>query len=155
MAKSDEDRGPVSLWARRERLARGWTTHDVVRELAKRGHPITEPSYRGYEAGPRVSAPVRQALEAVFGSKAPDTKKEAAEPPQLDSLITALYEQTVAINRLVDALTDQPSEEMVPVAAVRDVVRQIVASAPDLAALTRDPDGPPALADSVGSAEDR
>ena len=89
---------------RRERIARGWTTHDVVRELSKRNVSITEPSYRGYEAGPRVSAPVKNALEAVFGSKAPDTKKEAAEPVGLDSLVGAIYAQTAAINELVKAL---------------------------------------------------
>lgn len=107
VAKSDEARGPVATWMRRERMARGWTTHDVVKELAKRGHAITEPSYRGYEAGPRVSAPIRTALEAVFGSKAPDMKNEATEPPQLDSLVSALAAQTAAISRLADALSAQ------------------------------------------------
>jgi hypothetical protein len=142
---------------RRERLARGWTTHDVVKQLAGRGVVITEPSYRGYEAGPRVSAPVRTALEAVFGSTAPDTKKEAAEPVELDSLLSAIYEQTAVIARLAAALENRfgGDEPMVPVSAVRDIVRQIVASAPDLAALARSPDGPPAQVDPAGSSEDR
>lgn len=93
---------------RRERLARRWKDADVVRELASRGHPIMEASYRGYEAGPRPpSPPLLAALEAVFGSKAPDITKEAAEPQQLDGLIAAISGQTLAINRLVDVIASR------------------------------------------------
>jgi transcriptional regulator with XRE-family HTH domain len=111
MAKRDDERGPVAAWLRRERLARGWTTHDAVRELAKRGIHITEPSYRGYEAGPRVSAPVRKGMEAAFGVPAPatDTEKEATEP-KLSDLIAALQAQTEAISALVTRLDQLPAE---------------------------------------------
>lgn len=106
MAKSDEARGPIASWMRRERLAHGWTDTDMTHELAKRGVHILPASYRGYEAGPRPpSSQVKQALEAVFGSPAPDTTKEAAEH-QPDSLIAALYAQTEAINALVAAIRD-------------------------------------------------
>lgn len=155
VAKSDRERGPVAAWMRRERRARKWTTADVVRELGKRGVHILEPSYRGYEAGPRPpSAQVRHALEAVFGSPAPDITKEAAEPQQLDGLIAAITAQTAAITRLADALAG-PQEPMVPIAAVREVVRQIVASAPDLASLGISPNGPVAPNHSGGPPEDR
>jgi hypothetical protein len=104
VAKDDIARGPVATWARRERTARGWKNADVVRELAKRSVHITELSYRGYEAGPRVSAPVRKALEAIYGSTAPDTTKQAAEPAQLDSLINALLLHTEALSAQTEVL---------------------------------------------------
>jgi hypothetical protein len=108
MAKRDEDRGPVALWARRERLARNWTTHDVARRLGELGVAITEQSYRGYEAGPRVSAPVRKALEAIYNSAAPDPRAEVdAEPTDVSSLVAALQAQTQAISELVAVLREQ------------------------------------------------
>jgi hypothetical protein len=153
MAKTDQQRGPIAAWMRRERLARGWTDADMVRELTKRGVHILPASYRGMEAGPRPpSAPVRQGLEAVFGSSAPDTEKEAAESVELDSLVLAIQQQTAAITRLAVAL-ESPDEPMVPLSAVREVVREIVLAAPDLAALTKVPNGPPVLADSANSVE--
>jgi len=126
----------------------------VVRELAKRNAPLQAASYRGYEAGPQRPGPeVLQALSAVFGSPAPepDIEDEATEPLQLSGLIAALAEQTQAITRLAAAL-EGPQEPMVPVSAVREVVRQIVASAPDLAALAKDPNEPPAQVGTVDSA---
>jgi len=111
MAKTENERGPVAAWLRRERLARGWTTHDAVGELAKRSVHITEPSYRGYEAGPRVSVSVRNGMEAAFGVPAPatDTEKEATEP-KLSDLIAALQAQTEAISALVTRLDQQPAK---------------------------------------------
>lgn len=97
MAKSDADRGPVAAWMRRERLERGWTTHDVAERIG-----ITEPSYRGYEAGPRVSAPVRRALEKLYKKAAPSP--QAQQPSDIADLVVALREQTAAINALVERL---------------------------------------------------
>jgi transcriptional regulator with XRE-family HTH domain len=120
VAKSDEARGPIGVWLRRERLARGWKDTDVTRELAKRGIALLPASYRGYEAGPQPpSAQLLQGLEAVFGSKAPDTTKEAAEPVGLDGLIAAIYVQTAAITRLAEALETRLTPE--EAAALRSV----------------------------------
>jgi transcriptional regulator with XRE-family HTH domain len=112
--KSDRDRGVIGAWARRQRLARNWTTADVVAALRKREVNILEATYRGIEAGPRPpSADVQNGLSAVFDSPLPDvdTEIEATEPFQLSGLIAALAEQTAAINRLVDYLASRNLED--------------------------------------------
>lgn len=108
MAKSDAARGPIAAWMRRERRARGWSDERMAQELAKRGANILPASYRGYEAGPRPpSATVIKALEAVFGSSAPDPETEKERAGDLPALIEALRDQTAAMNDLVAALRGQ------------------------------------------------
>lgn len=97
--KSDEERGPVALWLRNERLARGWTQKDVADRLG-----LTELSYRAYEAGPRVSKPVRTALEAIYGTKPPDPHAPSPKSADLVELVVALREQTAAIRELAEMM---------------------------------------------------
>lgn len=113
MAKTDEQRGPVAAWARRERLARGWTQKQVADKLG-----IGEVSYRGNEAG-RVSKPVQEALEAIYGTKAPDPYTPSATPGDMAALIAALSEQTMAINRLIDFLGSDAVDRAVQRVAVQ------------------------------------
>lgn len=148
MAKSDAERGPIALWARNQRVARGWTQAEVAEMVG-----LTELSYRGYEAGPRVSVPVRRKLEEIYGTTPPDPHAPGEQPTEsMAELVAAIRGQTEAISRLATALENPESPEpMVPLSAVRDVVRQIVASAPDLAALTKDPTESHDIADPANS----
>jgi transcriptional regulator with XRE-family HTH domain len=147
MPKTDQERGPIGAWMRRERLAHQWTPADVVARLGRKGAPILEGSYRGYEAGPRPpSEQIIRALEAVFGSQAPDTKNEPAEPQGLDGLIAAIQAQTEAINRLVDRLgaSPQPTDW-------RSLARMAaqMATAPSIGADEAPGESPPAAAPPV------
>jgi transcriptional regulator with XRE-family HTH domain len=96
--KSDAERGPVGLWMRRERKARGWTVPDVARELAEIGEPVKPATLRQYEAGPREPGTVLlAALVRLYGTEPEELPRE---PTDIDRLADA-------INRLAGVLERQ------------------------------------------------
>jgi hypothetical protein len=78
--KTPEERGPIGQWAWEQRHAHGWSDHDVVLKLATEHYiAMRDSSYRGIEAGQyRPGAEVLAALEAIYGTSAPEVAPRTA-----------------------------------------------------------------------------
>ena len=96
-----EQRGPLGAWAYETRTGLGWTTEDAVARLAAgQGVKMLPSTLRTLEAGHyHPAAPVLSALEAVYGSPAPQV---AMETPT--SELAALR---ASVDELRDAIGDQ------------------------------------------------
>lgn len=94
--KSDEERGHVSAWMRRQRTQRDWSPERVVDELARRGHRIRVDYYRGLEAGRRPGPELLEAFEYLYGPL-PEPQKTPALGASAIAVDAAIRAQTEAI----------------------------------------------------------
>src|SRR4029079_16652097 len=60
--KSDQERGPIGAWMRRERIARDWSQKEMPERLATVGQRVDADYYRQLEAGKRPGPEVMDAL---------------------------------------------------------------------------------------------
>ena len=91
--KTDAERGAVGVWLRRERLARGWSTDDVVEHLEE---PVAPATILALESGRSKPSPVLlAAIVRLYGSE-PD---EGALPlsPDAKAIVAAINELRDAI----------------------------------------------------------
>lgn len=115
--KSPEQRGPVGAWAYEERDRRDWSVERTVEELARQGVSISTSYLRSIESNSKpASGRVLRALKKLYESAPP----EAGQPnggPDIGELVTAIREQTAAIDRLVTSLGDRPPVDPASLAA--------------------------------------
>jgi hypothetical protein len=92
--KSDAERGPVGAWARRARLAAGYTSAEHAVEAATAaGFHVTVPYLRGIEAGTnRAGRELLARLGTLYGSEPPVSHP----PPQVSEELLAEIREAVA-----------------------------------------------------------
>lgn len=99
--KSDQERGYIAAWMRRERIARGWSQKEMPSRLATVGFDVEYDYYRQIEAGPKHPGPdFLDALRRLFGSE-PEPFPEPTTPvADLAALVARLDRQAGVIDRL-------------------------------------------------------
>lgn len=96
MAKSNRLKPPVSAWIVSERKRLGIKTDELARRVNAAGGHCTEGTVRTWEAGRKPSPDNIEALERVFGSRAPD------QPPEGETaLAAAIFAQNELLRQLV------------------------------------------------------
>lgn len=104
--KSDEQRGYVAAWMRREREARGWSQKEMADRLATVGYAVDPVYYRQIEAGPRKPGPdFLHALERLYGSSPEPLPEPVTEQTSMSALIVRLDRQAAAIESLSESVT--------------------------------------------------
>lgn len=113
--KSDEERGYIAAWMRRERTRLGWSPEQVVEALADDGTRIRADYYRQLEAGTGGKRPGPElliALVKLFRSEPEPFPEPPA--PELDSDLAALIASnerlaaaTAAFTEAVDSQTQK------------------------------------------------
>jgi transcriptional regulator with XRE-family HTH domain len=102
--KTDQERGYVAAWMRRERSARGWSQKDMPSRLATVGFPVEADYYRQIEAGPKMPGPdFLGALKRLYGSE-PEPLPAPQSTDGLAELAAAIREQTDVNRQLVTAV---------------------------------------------------
>lgn len=104
--KSDQERGYIAAWMRRERIARGWSQKDMPDRLSTVGYPIKDDYYRQVEAGKKPGPDLLDALQRIFGSEPePPAQQEAATPSvDMAALVAELRAQAAATRQLAAAV---------------------------------------------------
>lgn len=101
--KSDQERGYIGAWMRRERMSREWSQKEMPGRLGTVGFDVEYDYYRQIEAGPKHPGPdFLDALERLFNSK-PEPLPEPAGS-DLAELAAAIREQTEVNRQLVTAV---------------------------------------------------
>ncbi len=100
--KSDQERGPIGAWMRRERTARDWSQKEMPERLATVGQRVDADYYRQLEAGKKPGPEVMDALQRLFGSEPQPLPEPVGD--DMAALIAALREQTDANRQLSEAV---------------------------------------------------
>lgn len=111
--KSDQERGYIGAWMRRERLRpdRDWSPETVVEMLASRGQRIREDYYRQLESGAGGKRPgpeLMVALVDLFGSEPQAPHEQAGsggDDPRIAGLLAIVERQQQSIDALTQAVT--------------------------------------------------
>lgn len=118
--KTDEERGYIGAWMRRERESRNWTQDEMPQRLAPLGYSVRADYYRQVEAGKKPGPDFLATLVRLFGSE-PQPFPAKSEAPtsssDIGALVAAIREQN-EINRAlvaaVSALVAQTARPDVP-----------------------------------------
>jgi transcriptional regulator with XRE-family HTH domain len=104
--KTDQERGYVAAWMRRERSARGWSQKDMPSRLATVGFPVEADYYRQIEAGPKMPGPdFLGALKRLYGSE-PEPLPAPQSSDGLAELAAAIREQNEVSRQMAMAVAD-------------------------------------------------
>ncbi|TAL40870.1 MAG: hypothetical protein EPN91_12125 [Salinibacterium sp.] len=129
--KSDEQRGYIGAWMRRERKARHWTEYRAVEELAKRGVTMRPDYWRQLEARTAGRTPgpdLMEDLVGLFGTRPePPVEPEVKEEPP--------GEIAAAIRELVAEVQQSRQEQRQSVAFLTDLLGLVARIAGGEAAL--------------------
>lgn len=101
---SSKSKPPVSVWIIAERKRLGWKVADVSRRLKDLGYEAEESTVQVWEAGRSPKAETIEALERLFGSRAP--REVEIGDRDLAAVIAAIDRQTTAIGELAAAIRE-------------------------------------------------
>lgn len=117
--KSDQERGPIGTWMKRERLSRDWSPERVVDALRDvTGTVVRVDYYRQLEARTAGRVPGPELLEdlaTLFGSRPTPLPEPEPEAPDLSADTLALV---AAIDRLTASVDARAREDQARLAAV-------------------------------------
>jgi transcriptional regulator with XRE-family HTH domain len=101
--KSDQERGYIGAWMRRERIARDWSQKEMPDRMETVGVPVDADYYRQLEAGKKPGPEVMDGLRRLFGSE-PEPLPEPQGQDSLADLAAAIREQTEVNRQVVTAV---------------------------------------------------